>query len=802
MTRKQKNTKICYLILTFALTGLWFSLAALAAEKKMVKDPTTGVMVIAPEYGGTFTFAMKQEPQTTDPMFGGGASRGVDGVAEKLGKVNWGIDRSEYDLTGAFFYFPPSVLTGRLAESWEMPDSTTIVFKIRQGVHWHNNAPMYGRELTAQDIEYNFHRVWGLGSGFTSPPETYTGPLAKIPVESVTATDNDTVVFKMEKPYLRALELILIDWGAFILPPEVIKQHGDVKDWRNLAGTGPFMLTDWVNGHSMSWTKNPDYWGFDEKFPENRLPYFDGVTGLIMKEDDTILAALRSGKLDYVGWAGGAEMINLPQKERIKRDNPEIAFYPWSIWSENVFAFNMVRDNPFSQDIKVRKAMQMALDLETINETYFKGTAMWTPQGLVGNAIIGYYTPFDEWPEEVQKGYRYDPEGAEKLLDDAGYPRGADGVRFKATEFHFANADLGYAEIAASYWASIGVDVGIEVAEPSLQMDRIREHNYGEMISWIAGIQNISPVSALAFGYSESKTNPAGLNDPEYDRLFEAVRDAATIEEAEKAAQAADMYNIMNHIYLWGPKAPKFNAVQPWVHGYSGEASLGNGEQMSMFARLWNDSAEKKENERYKFPWPPPQSTTQLTINREILKKNRDYITLEQVNDTLVTVLNNSYYNEMSYYPIPSGFALVTKMEQFNCENGTLMDSDKRWIVKFKPLDLSEIWSKEYLKNLFSSAKGCFRTIVFVVTDKLFQSGMEEGFKNFIELEKKGFNGLDPNLKTKDFVDDYFCEVLIYQFERKGNSEAKFVSRDEGFPVISHLKGAEMFDLLTESERR
>ena len=265
--------------LVLAATGVWAAgeeeAPAAAMEKEMVLDPTTGEMVLAPQYGGTMTFAVQREPPTTDPMFGGGASRGVDGVAEKLGMVDWGIDRDVYDLTGAFFYFPLSVLTGRLAESWETPDPTTVVFEVRQGVRWHDKEPMNGRELTAQDIEYNFHRVWGLGSGFTAPHEFYTGPLARIPVESVTATGKHTVEFKLKQPRLGALELILLDHGAFILPPEVIKQQGDVKEWRNLVGTGPFMLTDWVDGSSTTWTRNPYYWGFDEKFPENRLPYFD-----------------------------------------------------------------------------------------------------------------------------------------------------------------------------------------------------------------------------------------------------------------------------------------------------------------------------------------------------------------------------------------------------------------------------------------------------------------------------------------------------------------------------------------------
>ncbi len=589
--RKSKKIQSLFIMLTLPLmvAALGVSLAA-----EMVKDPTTGKMVSAPEYGGTMTFTVQREPPTTDPMFGGGASRGVDGVSEKLGMIDWGIDRDVYDLTGAFFYFPLFVLTGRLAESWETPDPTTFIFKIRQGVHWHDKEPMNGRELTAQDIEYNFHRVWGLGSGFTEPHEIYTGPLARIPVESVTATNTYTVAIKLKQPRLGALELILIDHGAFILPPEVIKQHGDVKEWRNLVGTGPFMLTDWVDGSSMTWTKNPDYWGFDEKYPQNRLPYFDGLSALIMKEPATILAALRSGQVDYVGWIGVAEMLYTAEKESIERTNPEITFYPWSIRSENAFAFNMSKDNPFSKDLRVRQAMQMALDLETMNKTYFKGTARWEPRGVLGDAIIGYNTPFEEWPEEVRKGYMYDPEGAEKLLDEAGYSRGADGIRIKATEHHFEHADFDYAQLAAAYWKAIGVEVKITRSEAATHGARLREHTYGEMIGWISGIDYLDPLSPIEWGYSKAGFNPSGYNDPEYDRLYEAARDAATLEEQQRAVKAADMYFTKNHIYVWGPNAPKFNAVQPWVRGYAGEQSLGSDDRMVILSRLWFDNEMKQ----------------------------------------------------------------------------------------------------------------------------------------------------------------------------------------------------------------
>ena len=161
------------LVLVMTATGLWAAGAeeeapAAAAEKEMVRDPTTGKMVTAPEYGGTLTQAGNTYYKVFDtylawlPVHVGGA------VVEKLGIVDWAIDRDEYPFKGGYLA-PLHAIRGALAESWEQPDPLTYVFNIRKGVQWHNKAPVNGRELTAEDIEYNFHRMVGLGSGFTEP---------------------------------------------------------------------------------------------------------------------------------------------------------------------------------------------------------------------------------------------------------------------------------------------------------------------------------------------------------------------------------------------------------------------------------------------------------------------------------------------------------------------------------------------------------------------------------------------------------------------------------------------------------
>ena len=554
-----------------------------------VTDPTTGKAVSAPQYGGTITYGddlgfaavVDTYYQWVDPV--------LSGVVEKLGIGNWAIDRNEWAFNSA--YTPLRTLTGALAESWETPDDTTIVLNIRKGVQWHDKPPMNGREFTADDMVFNYHRYLGLGSGFT---ERSPG-VGAMPIESITASDKWTVVFKLERPGVFALQSILDGTTLFMYPPEVIKEHGDAKDWRNLVGTGPFMLTDYVEGSSLTFIKNPDYWGYDEKYPQNRLPYSDKVRNLFILEKATVMAALRSGKIDYRGYAGGDQITSLDQAESLEKTNPEIAQWPFREKSAHSLGVNV--NNPPLNDIRVRKALQMAIDLETINRIFFKGRANWTPTGQVGNTHKGFYIPFDEWPEEVKKGYMYDPEGAEKLLDDAGLPRGADGIRFKTSFLAYQPwINLSYYELAITYFAEIGVDVEIQLEssvaalaaklkQPTADSFELRsstagKHYFGEFL--------------LSEHYSGANWNPAAVSDPDYDAIIDALRLTTDLEEYKRLFREADMYMIERHWNIWGPDSPMYNVTQPWVKGYNGETILGQHQRLPLIARLWIDQELKE----------------------------------------------------------------------------------------------------------------------------------------------------------------------------------------------------------------
>ena len=219
---KITRTLAVALVLVLTATGLWAAGAeeepAAAADKKYVTDPSTGKVVTAPEYGGIITYSQGYNPPSPDVYIHHDAAEALGVVVERLAIANWALDRDVFNYRTQGFAAP--VWRGHLAESWETPDDTTIILHIRQGVNWHDKPPMNGRELTAKDIEYNLHRYLGLGSGYTEPNPKYAhGSFAILPWESITATDDRTVVCKLTRPDPNALGEILYSFMTFIYPP-------------------------------------------------------------------------------------------------------------------------------------------------------------------------------------------------------------------------------------------------------------------------------------------------------------------------------------------------------------------------------------------------------------------------------------------------------------------------------------------------------------------------------------------------------------------------------------------------------
>jgi len=148
-----------------------------------------------PQYGGQLTASLNSNIVQFDPYLTGGTSI-MNSWIEQLWCDDWTLDPKifAYGMT----FRPPDYVKGNLALSWEMPDTSTFIAHLRQGIHWQNIPPVNGREFTSDDVVWNFDRMYGLGGGFTKPSVAAISDVTtRADLTGVTATDKYTVVFKM-----------------------------------------------------------------------------------------------------------------------------------------------------------------------------------------------------------------------------------------------------------------------------------------------------------------------------------------------------------------------------------------------------------------------------------------------------------------------------------------------------------------------------------------------------------------------------------------------------------------------------
>jgi peptide/nickel transport system substrate-binding protein len=529
--------------------------------------PTTSTTVAnwwdklgVPKYGGTLNWRLADLPNQFDPY---NYISLVGYQFEGLFMLDWKLDRSVWDFKSG--WNPPEYWTGLLAESWEWPDQQTMIIHLRKGVHWQNKAPLNGREFTAYDVEYHFDRVLGTGHGFTEPDPYYKGWIG--PWEKATATDKYTIEFKFKNP-----SAIINLWSMFekttqfIEAPESVEQNL-LKDWQDTVGTGPWMLIDYVTDSSLELTKNPNYWGVDERHPNNKLPYVDNVKVLRIADIATSTAALRTGKIDFM------DSLDWQQAKTILNTNPELQQS-----KVNQQGFNLMpRDDlsPFT-DIKVREALQMSLDLATIAKSHYGGTVDGKPAGMISPAFKGYVNPYDQWPQELQNEFSYNVTEARKLMTEAGYPNG-----FKTNCLAISTMDMDLLQIIKAYFLDIGVDMEINTMEFGPAFALVRAGKTDGFWMWYGA--GTPPL--IAIENNVSKVSLAHHNDLAFDVIVEKFRKSTTTAEAQQYVKEADMYWIQHHYTIETFPRASFTLWQPYLRGFSGEFDAGNNPYY--WARFW-----------------------------------------------------------------------------------------------------------------------------------------------------------------------------------------------------------------------
>jgi hypothetical protein len=190
-----------------------------------------------------------------------------------------------------------------------------------------------------------------------------------------------------------------------------------------------------------------------------------------------------------------------------------------------------------------------------------------------------------------------------------------------------------------------------------------------------------------------------------------------------------------------------------------------------------------------RFPWPPPEYSVSAVLNKNYFRQSR---TLSDVDKILTAALSNLGYDDRSYFEIPNGFALVTRIEQIR-EDGSPFIAPARWSVRIRAYDHLS-WSS-YLRALVFPPRGFFRIIVFAVTDNAFTSSHERATRTDAERWlRAGLTLLPASIGNRSFGPNHQCTALIYQFKKVEANEARQITGD--LTGMEHLKNAGLIPLV------
>jgi peptide/nickel transport system substrate-binding protein len=461
----------------------------------------------APVRGGTLTVALFVEPTQLNSAID--TTQQVKVVA---GKIFSGLVK--YDLN--------MKLQPDLATSWSVSkDGKKITFNLRKGVKWHDGQP-----FTSADVAFSVMKGFGQYNGLVRAVFSN--------VERVDTPDADTAVIIMKEPAAAIMNSLPVATATIL--PKHIYENTDIR--QNPAnqkpiGTGPFRFVEWQRGSSIVLERNPDYF-------EKGKPYLDRIVFRVIPDTQSRGAALEAGEVDVVfhstAAASDARRLGALPNLELTTDG--------YIFDSTVAIMEINNDHPILGKPEVRRALAHVIDRKFILDN------IWAGFGRVVGAPI-HYTLKQAYTDAVPQ-YAYDPAMAEKLLDEAGYKRGADGTRFKVNIDFVPFGDGQHARTAQyvrQQLTLIGVQAEVRNTDFPTWVRRIWTTRDWD-INTTAFTNGPDPSIGVQRAYWSKNiqvgtpfTNGTHYSNPEADKLFEQ----AAVEQnfAKRKAQFASLQKIL-----------------------------------------------------------------------------------------------------------------------------------------------------------------------------------------------------------------------------------------------------------------
>ncbi|MCM3764760.1 ABC transporter substrate-binding protein [Neobacillus niacini] len=397
---------------------------------------------------------------------------------------------------GLFNPLPDGSIEPAIAETYEVSDDGLVyTFKIRNGVQFHN-----GNAVAANDVKYSFERIMGTKTGEPLSSDFNV-------IQAIETPDDKTVVMKLKQPDSSFLYRLTANQSA------IIPESNDADQNTKPIGTGPFQFVEYNPENNLIIEKNKDYW-------KKGKPYLDKVKFVFQTDNQSALLSLQGGQVDITDVP--AHKISELEKDFsiIKQDN------------NSVFLLGFNHDKkPFS-DVRVRQAINYAINKDEIIEATFSGLA--TKLGSNMSPAMGSF-----YKEGLDNHYKPDVDKAKKLLAEAGYP---DGFSTTLTVSSHNEIYSNAAQVAVEQLKKVGITAEIKVIEWAKWLEDV----YGKKdydMTLIDFTGKLDPFKVLGRYVSDNKgSNLVNFNNPEYDKLM-----ADVIAEKDEAKQI-DLYKQAQEI--------------------------------------------------------------------------------------------------------------------------------------------------------------------------------------------------------------------------------------------------------------
>ena len=462
-----------------------------------------------PVKGGTLVYGMEGPSDILDPQ-----ATGCWLTYRVTGQMFEGFLAE--DLTKSDVAIPPIV--PRLAESWQVSkDGLTRTFKLRKGVKFHDGTP-----FDAAAAVFSWERMFKKDAPHFYPrANSYTSYVVEF-ITKAEAVDPSTVRLTFSKPYAEWERMTLQSWGEpLMISPTQVKKTGNEKFADQPVGTGPFKFVENIPNDRIVLERFKEYWG--------PAPNVDKLVFRRLDDPTARVAALRTGEVDFILAPPPDEV------DALKKDG----FQVMPSNAPHIWYWHLNMKDQYFKDVRVRKAVQMAIDKDKMCKELLRNTAKpaWT---MVPPATIAY--------DPNYKPYSYNPEKAKQLLKDAGHPNGFETVFWTSTSGSGQMIPVAMAEWIQRDLAKVGIKVKLETFDWITYMARmfqgLRPGHGAYQLSWGMTTNFWTDIVSRSTRQPDKGVNVGWYANPKVDALLDQARGEAD------SAKRASLYRQIDKIIM------------------------------------------------------------------------------------------------------------------------------------------------------------------------------------------------------------------------------------------------------------